>query len=387
MGSYKEPIAHGVGSYEETIAHRVGSYEETIANGWASAVIELREYAEGQIGGRGDTVASAIFWTLHMKTWITRLACAALVAGLPLLSWAQAWPSKQPIKLVAVFPPGGSVDQVARILSGPLSQQLGQSVVVENKGGASGVIGTAGVLSAPADGYTFAVVFDTHGVNQSLMASMPYDSKKDLVPLVLVGTSAMMLSTHVGTEYKTFADVVAAAKAKKNVSFGTIGNGSLGHLAMALLAKNGGMEFNHVPFKGGGPLMNDAIAGHIPLTMSTVFLNKPHIDSKRLRPLAVTSAKRVADFPDVPTIAEAGFPGFEAPAWWAVLASAKTPPDIVKRMNEELNKALANPDVSKRLVAQGIEISGGSVEKAKTFIDGQIDTWAKVVRDNGIKPD
>ena len=322
-----------------------------------------------------------------MKNWLTRAACATLLVGLPMLAWAQSWPTKQPIKLVAVFPPGGSVDQVARVLAGPLSQQLGQSVVVENKGGASGVIGTASVLAAPADGYTFAVVFDTHGVNQSLMANMPYDSKKDLVPLVLVGTSAMMLSTHVGTEYKTFADVVAAAKAKKNVAFGTIGNGSLGHLAMALLAKNGGLEFNHVPFKGGGPLMNDAIAGHIPQTMSTVFLNKPHIDSKRLRPLAVTSNKRVADFPDVPTIAEAGFAGFEAPAWWAVLASAKTPPEIIKRMNEELNKALNNPDVSKRLVAQGIDISGGSVDKAKTFIDGQIDTWAKVVRDNGIKPD
>jgi tripartite-type tricarboxylate transporter receptor subunit TctC len=133
--------------------------------------------------------------------------------------------------------------------------------------------------------------------------------------------------------------------------------------------------------------MNDAIAGHIPLTMSTVFLNKPHIDSKRLRPLAVTSNKRVAEFPDIPTIAEAGFPGFEAPAWWALLASAKTPPEIIKRMNEELNKTLNNPDVSKRLVAQGIDISGGSVDKAKAFIDGQIDTWAKVVRDNGIKPD
>jgi tripartite-type tricarboxylate transporter receptor subunit TctC len=322
-----------------------------------------------------------------MKKWIIRATCASLLACLPMLSLAQSWPTKQPIKLVAVFPPGGSVDQVARILAVPLSQQLGQSVVVENKGGASGVIGTASVLAAPADGYTFAVVFDTHGVNQSLMANMPYDSKKDLVPLVLVGTSAMMLSTHVGTEYKTFADVVTAAKAKKNVAFGTIGNGSLGHLAMALMAKNGGLEFNHVPFKGGGPLMNDAIAGHIPLTMSTVFLNKPHIDSKRLRPLAVTSNKRVADFPDVPTIAEAGFPGFEAPAWWALLASAKTPPEIIKRMNEELNKALNNPDISKRLVAQGIEISGGSVDKAKTFIDGQIDTWAKVVRDNGIKPD
>ena len=322
-----------------------------------------------------------------MKTKISLWACAALVACLPVASWAQAWPSKQPIKLVAVFPPGGSADQVARILAVPLSQQLGQTVVVENKSGASGVIGTASVLNAPADGYTFAVVFDTHGVNQSLMPNMPYDSKKDALPLVLVGTSAMMLTTHASTEYKTFSDVTTAAKAKKNVSFGTIGNGSLAHLAMTLLAKNGGMEFNHVPFKGGGPLMNDAIAGHIPLSVGTVFLTKPHIDSKRLRPLAVTSAKRVAEFPDVPTIAEMGFPGFEAPAWWALLASSKTPPDIVKRMNEELNKALNNPDVSKRLVAQGIEISGGSVEKAKTFIDNQIDTWAKVVRENGIKAD
>ena len=197
----------------------------------------------------------------------------------------------------------------------------------------------------------------------------------------------MVLTTHVATDYKTFADVVSAAKAKKNVSYGTIGNGSLGHLSMALLAKNGNMEFNHIPFKGGGPLMNDAVAGHVPLAMGTVFLSKPHIDNKRIRPLAVTSSKRVAEFPDIPTIAEAGFPGFEAPAWWALLASAKTPPEIVKRMNEELNKALRNPEITHKLVAQGIEISGGSVEKARSFIDLQIDTWAKVVRDNGIKPD
>jgi tripartite-type tricarboxylate transporter receptor subunit TctC len=268
-----------------------------------------------------------------------------------------------------------------------LAQQLGQSVIVENKGGASGVIGTSAVLAAPADGYTFAVVFDTHGVNQSLMPNMPYDSKKDLIPLILVGTSAMVLTANVGNEYKTFADVIAAAKAKKNVSFGTIGNGSLGHLAMALLGKNASLEFNHIPYKGGGPLMTDAVAGHVPLAMGTVFLSKPHIDNKRIRPLAVTSLKRVPEFPEIPTIAEAGYPGFEAPAWWALLASAKTPPEIVKRMNEELGKVLQNPEVSQRLSAQGIEISGGSVDKAKTFIDKQIDTWAKVVRDNNIKPD
>jgi tripartite-type tricarboxylate transporter receptor subunit TctC len=314
-----------------------------------------------------------------------KLLCLATL--LPTLAMSQAWPTKQPIKLVAVFPPGGSVDQVARIIGPVLSQQLGQSVIVENKGGASGVIGTSSMLSAPADGYTFAVVFDTHGVNQSLIPNMPYDSKKDIVPLVLVGTSAMVLTSNVGNEYKTFADVTAAAKAKKNVSFGTIGNGSLGHLAMALLAKNGNMEFNHIPYKGGGPLMTDAVAGHVPLAMGTVFLSKPHIDNKRIRPLAVTSLKRVPEFPDVPTIAEAGYPGFEAPAWWAVLASAKTPPDIVKRMNDELNKVLHNPEVAQKLSGQGIEIAGGSVDKAKTFIDKQIDVWAKVVRDNNIKPD
>jgi len=306
---------------------------------------------------------------------------------MPTLALAQAWPTQQPIKLVAVFPPGGSVDQVARIIAPVLSQQLGQSVIVENKGGASGVIGTSAVLASPADGYTFAVVFDTHGVNQSLMPNMPYDSKKDLVPLILVGTSAMVLTSNVGNEYKTFADVVAAAKAKKNVSFGTIGNGSLGHLAMALLGKNANLEFNHIPYKGGGPLMTDAVAGHVPLAMGTVFLSKPHIDNKRIRPLAVTSLKRVPEFPEIPTIAEAGYPGFEAPAWWALLASAKTPPEIVKRMNDELNKVLQNPEISQKLSAQGIEISGGSVDKAKTFIDKQIDTWAKVVRDNNIKPD
>jgi tripartite-type tricarboxylate transporter receptor subunit TctC len=156
---------------------------------------------------------------------------------------------------------------------------------------------------------------------------------------------------------------------------------------MALLGKNGGMEFNHIPYKGGGPLMTDAVAGHVPLAMGTVFLSKPHIDNKRIRPLAVTSLKRVPEFPEIPTVAEAGFPGFEAPAWWALLASAKTPPDIVKRMNEELNKVLQNPEVAQRLSGQGIEISGGSVDKAKTFIDKQIDIWAKVVKDNGIKAD
>ena len=274
---------------------------------------------------------------MKLSRW-AKLALGVLaLSALPIGASAQAWPSRQPIKLIAVFPPGGSVDQVARILAQPLSLQLGQSVIVDNKGGASGSIGTAFVAAAPPDGYTFAVVFDTHGVNPSLIPSLPYDTKKDLVPLVLVGTSAMVLATNVGSEYKTFADVIAAAKAKKPVNYGSIGSGSLGHLAMALLGRSSGLDWQHVPYKGGGPLMNDAVAGHIPLTIGSVFVTKPHIDNKRLRPLAVTTSKRSPELPDVPTVAESGYPGFDAPAWWAVLAPAKTPPEIVRRMNEELN--------------------------------------------------
>ena len=300
---------------------------------------------------------------------------------------AQTWPTKQPIKLVVVFPPGGSVDQVARLLAPPLSLALGQTVIVENKGGASGSIGAAAVAAAPADGYTFAVVFDTHGVNPSLIPNLPFDSKKDLPPVILVGTAPMVLATHVGSPYKTFADVTTAAKTKAGVSYGTIGAGSLGHLAMVLLGKNANLDFQHIPYKGGGPLMTDAVAGHVPLSIGSVFVTKPHIDSQRMRPLVVTTSKRSPDLPNVPTLAESGFAGFEAPAWWAVMAPAKTPPEIFSRMNDELNKVLRLPEVAKRLDAQGIDVVGGTPDAARVFIEKQMDIWGKVVRDNGIKAD
>jgi tripartite-type tricarboxylate transporter receptor subunit TctC len=322
-----------------------------------------------------------------MQITRTLVVAAALVAG-PVVApptFAQAWPTKQPIRLVAVFPPGGSVDQVARILAQPLQQQLGQTIVVENKGGASGSIGTASVAAAPGDGYTFAVVFDTHGVNPSLIPDLPFDTRKDLAAVALVGTGSMLLATHADSAYKTFADVVAAARAGKSVAYGSISAGSLGHLAMSLLAKSGQFDLLHVPYRGGGPLMNDAIAGHVPLAIGSVFLIKPHLDSKRMRALAVTTSQRSKYLPDVPTFAESGFPGFDAPTWWAVLAPAKTPPEIVKRMNAEINAALRQPDVASKLSAQGIDLRTDPPEAAQQFIDGQIDIWAKVVKENGIK--
>ena len=321
----------------------------------------------------------------HGLAMLASLLAVSLTATGP--AWAQAWPSRQPIKLVAVFPPGGSVDQVARLLAPALSAHLGQSVIVENRGGASGSIGAAAVAAAPADGYTFAVVFDTHGVNPSLIPNLPFDSRKDLSPVVLVGTAPMVLGTPAGSDFKTFGDVVAAAKTGQGASYGSIGSGSLGHLAMALLGKSAGLNFQHIPYKGGGPLMNDAVAGHVPLAIGSVFLLKPFVDNKRVRALAVTTSKRAADLPDVPTLAELGFTGFEAPAWWAVLAPARTPPEIVARMNEALNKVMRSPELAKRLDAQGIDVAGGSPEAARAFIERQMDVWGKVVRDNQIKAD
>ncbi len=318
-----------------------------------------------------------------MKKTLTALAATLACSA----AFAQAWPTKQPIKLVAVFPPGGSVDQVARILSQPLSTALGQTVIVENKGGASGSIGAAFVAQSPADGYTFAVVFDSHAVNPALIPGLPYDVKKDLAAISLVGTAAMALATPVGSPYKTFGDVVTALKANQPVSYGTIGNGSLAHLAMTLLGKSNNLGWEHVPYKGGGPMMQDAIGGHVPLVIGSVFVVKPHIDSGRVRPLAVTTAKRSPDLPNVPTLAELGYGQFEAPAWWAVLAPAKTPPDILTKMNAAMNRILQDPDTAKKLQSQGINVIGGTQETARVFIEKQVDIWGKVVKDYGIKAD
>ena len=298
---------------------------------------------------------------------------------------AQTWPNK-PVKIIAVFPPGGSVDTVARILSFQLSKQLGQQFIVDNKGGASGSIGTLATAKSPPDGYTFAVVFDTHAVNPSLIPNLSYDIIKDLAPVMMIGTSPMVIAKHPGAAFKDFKAVIAAGKVKADAaSFGTIGSGSLGHLAMMQIAGQAGTTFNHIPYKGGGPLVQDAIAGHVPLMIGTVFLAKPQIDAKMLVPLAVTSAKRSPKLPDVPTVAEQGVPGFDSVAWWGVVAPAGTPPAIINKLNEELVKALKTPEVAEKLSAQGMDIVGSKPEELQTFVQAEMTRWAKVVKDNKIR--
>ena len=296
---------------------------------------------------------------------------------------AQTWPDKT-IRLISVFPPGGSVDQVARILAQQLSKQLGHSVVVENVGGASGSIGTAAVARAAPDGYTFGVVFDTHGTNPSLIPNISFDTIKDLEHVTLIGTSPMALVASGKSNYMKFADVNADARSIKGITIGSIGTGSLGHLAMIQAGKQDGWSWTHVPYRGGGPLMNDVVAGHTPLGIGTVFLVMPHVKAGTVRPIAVTGAKRHPSLPDTPTLAESGIRNFEALAYWGVIAPARTPPAIVERMNTEIQKALRDPGVAERLVAQGMTITGQGPAEFKAFTQREIERWRKVVKDNGI---
>jgi tripartite-type tricarboxylate transporter receptor subunit TctC len=309
---------------------------------------------------------------------------AALFTALSTAAFAQgAWPAK-PVKLIAVFPPGGSVDQVARIFAAQLTTQLGQQFIVDNRGGASGSIGTQVVATSPPDGYTFGVVFDTHGVNPSLIPNLPFDTLKDLAPVMLIGTSPMAIVAHSSQPYADFRDVLAAAK-KQPVAFGSIGTGSLGHLAMTQIGNLQHVDFTHIPYRGGGPLMTDAIGGQVPVAIGTVFLVNPHVKGGKVKALAVTSAQPSPQMPGIRTVAEQGVPGFAALAWWGVIAPANTPQPIVKRMYEELSKALKSPAVAQKLTEQGMDIVGGDSQELDRFLRGEIARWAIVVKENKIK--
>jgi len=312
-----------------------------------------------------------------------RMTLLAALLSAPLAVLAQAWPAKT-VKIIAPFPPGGSVDQVSRILAAQLTQQLGQQFIVENRSGASGSIGTQAVATAPPDGYTIGVVFDTHAVNPSLIPNIPFDTLKDLAPVMLIGTSPMAIVAHASQPYKDFRDVLAAAK-KEPVAFGSIGTGSLGHLAMTQVANMQGVQFTHIPYKGGGPLMTDAIGGQVPLAIGTVFLVNPHVKGGKVRALAVTSAKPSPELPGVATVAEQGVPGFSALAWWGVIAPARTPRPVVQKIHDELRKALASPAVFQKLSEQGMDILGGTPEEMDHFLRSEITRWAAVVQQNKIR--
>jgi tripartite-type tricarboxylate transporter receptor subunit TctC len=299
-----------------------------------------------------------------------------------------SWPTK-PVTFIVPFPPGGSVDPLARLVGSRLSSSLGQQFIVDNRPGGSGSIGATTAAKASPDGYTFLFVFDTHAVNPTLIPKLPFDTTKDLVPVMLVGTAPMAIVTHPGKPYKSFADVIKAAKAKPDtLSYGSIGSGSLGHLTMKLLEQAGGFMAVHVPYKGGGPMIVDATGGHIETGIASVSVLAPHVKGGKLRALAVTGDKRSHALPDVPALAEQGFPGFTALAWWGIFGPAGIPKPILDKFHAELVKVFNLPDVRKQLAdTLGMDLVVSSPEALQKFLIAEIARWGKVVREHNIRAD
>ncbi|MBB5691106.1 tripartite tricarboxylate transporter substrate binding protein [Roseomonas alkaliterrae] len=313
-------------------------------------------------------------------------AAAALAA--PSIATAQgAWPSG-PIRIVVPFPPGGSTDALARLLAPRFQQELGVPIVVENRGGASGSLGTALVARAAPDGNTWLIVFDTHAVNPALIPNIGFDTQRDLTPLLLFGTAPMVLTAHRTRPYRSLAQVIEAAKARpETVTYGTIGNGSLAHLTMELAQRAGGFRLVHVPYRGGGPLAVAAVAGEVDLPIATRPALGVHIDSGAIIPLAQTSATRSPSMPDIPTFAEAGIPGIDARAFWGFLGPANLPAPIKQRMEATLRSALEVPAIRERVLALGIDLDPQGEAVFGPFIARQMEIWGRVVRENNIRPD
>ena len=313
------------------------------------------------------------------------IGAAAIVLPSAASAQSDSWPSR-PIRMVSPFPPGGTTDLLARQLAPGLSQALGQQVIVENRAGGGGSLGTGQVAKSAPDGYTFVLVFDSHAVNPSLIPNLPFDTRNDLAPVMLIATGAMVITAYSSQPWKNFSQLLAAAKATPGLpNYGTIGSGSLANLAMTTMGVQAGFTPTHVPYKGGGPLVQDAIGGHVPVAIGSIALLSPHIKSGVLVPLAVTTTTRDPVLPNVPTVSEQGLPGFEATAWWGILAPAKTPPAIVARMNAEVTKLLRDPQMREKMANQGMNIVASTPEAFGKFIDEQSTKWAKVVKENNIR--
>jgi tripartite-type tricarboxylate transporter receptor subunit TctC len=312
----------------------------------------------------------------------------AAATATPAIAQDAKWPTK-PVRFIVPFPPGGSVDPLARLIGARLSNSLGQQFIVDNRTGGSGSIGTAITAKSAPDGYTYLFVFDTHAVNPSLIPNMPFDTVKDLAPVMLIGTAPMAVVTNPGKPYRTFGDVIKAAKAKPAaISYGTVGSGSLGHLTMTLLEQAGGFKLVHVPYKGGGPMTVEAMGGQIELGIASVAVLSPHVRGGKLRAIAVTGDKRSHTMPDVPALSEQGFPGFSALAWWGVFGPAGIPKPLIDRFHAELTKTLNQPDLRSQLGDQlGMDLVVGTPEGLQKWTVGEIARWGKVVKENNIRPD
>ncbi|SFL17085.1 tripartite tricarboxylate transporter substrate-binding protein [Falsiroseomonas stagni] len=317
------------------------------------------------------------------------LAVASMGAGLavPHVAGAQgAWPDR-PIRIIIPFPPGGSNDTVARILQPKMQEILGRPIVVENRAGASGSVGNGEAARAAPDGYTWCLANDTLATNDTLM-QLPYRAGESFTYCTVVGTCPYALVTHPQQPFQNFGQMVAAAKrAPKTLNYATTGVGSGAHIATVLLQQRGGFELEHVPYRGGGPALQDSLAGHVPLFMSNIVIILPHIRQGSLRPLGITQKTRSRFLPDVVPFADQGFPDFEALTYWVLVGPARIPAPITARMQQAVAQALQDTNVQARMADQGAEIVASSPQQTEAFVRAEIDKWGAVIRDNNIRAD
>ena len=291
-----------------------------------------------------------------------------------------------PIRFISPYPPGGGNDTLARILGEKVGERLGQRIVVDNRPGANTIVGTEILAKSAPDGYTVIIIPNSFATNVGFYPKLPYDSVRDFAPVGQIALSPQMLVAHPSLPATTLKEFLALAKAKpRYFSYATSGSGSVGHLAgLGMMA---GIDLVHVPYKGTGPALNELMGGHIPLMVSSMLATLPHVRAGKLRVLGLTTAQRSRAIPEVPTIAEAGVPGYETTLWYGILAPARTPDAIVRRLNAELGTALKLPDVVEKLSTQAVEPYHTSPEQFAALIRSEIPKWAKVIKASGVQPE
>ncbi|MDB5902850.1 MAG: extra-cytoplasmic solute receptor BugT [Betaproteobacteria bacterium] len=318
---------------------------------------------------------------------LTPLLCASVAlafAGLSGVAAAQTYPTK-PVRLIVPFPPGGSNDIVGRLMAQELTEKLGKQVVIDNRGGAGGVLGTEIAANADPDGHTLLIISVAYAFNPALY-KLRFDPDKAFVPVAILGTGPNALTVTPKLPANSVKELIAMAKAQPGkLNYASAGVGSFQHLGSELFRIMAGINIVHVPFKGGGPAMADVIGGNTEICLGSLIQMIPHVDSKRLKLLGIGGTRRAKVYPNVPTIAEAGVPGYDSSNWWGILAPAKTPPAIVQRLRDETAKILASSDVQRKFEGQGAETVKMSPDEFGRFIKTEIVKWTKVVREAGIK--
>ena len=312
---------------------------------------------------------------------------AASWAGLARAQSVTGFPSK-PIKIVVPFPPGGATDIIARVIAQKLTEQMGQSVIVENKAGANGNIAHEFVARAQPDGYTLLYNTSSIALSPALYKKLAYDVRTDFAPVILTSAVPLLLSVNPAVPANNIKEFIALLRAKPNaLSYGSAGIGNITHLGSFLFLQSQGLVATHVPYKGSGPSVIATVAGEVQFNMEPLAVGLQYAKDKRIRPLAVTNLKRSSVLPDVPTLNESVMPGFEVGAWQGILAPAKTPPEIVSLLNAEVTKALASAEVREKLQAQGAELLGSTPEQYAAYLKSEVERWSKVVKSSGVQFD